>query len=194
MFRVGDTILSEEIATARFACDITRCKGACCVVGESGAPVAKDEIPALRRAARELRTEMREESIEAIDEHGLIQEDDWGGHEITCASDGACVFVEYDENGVAGCLIQRAFQEGRFNWEKPVSCHLYPIRLRKIAGMEYANFEYIPSLCGAGCDRGEEQGIYLSQFLERALVRRYGQVWYDEFEEMCQAVRERGRA
>ena len=164
------------------------------MVGEAGAPVAKSEIPALERAARELKNEMREEAVEAVEERGLILGSEQDGYEITCAGDGACVFVEYDENGVAGCLIQRAFQEGRFNWEKPISCHLYPIRLRKIAGMEYANFEYIPSLCGAGCDRGEEEGIYLSHYLERAMVRRYGRSWYDEFEEMCQAVRERGRA
>lgn len=188
MFRIGNTILSEEIATAKFACDVTRCKGACCVVGESGAPVSKDEIPVLKKAFRQLEKELTGDALDAIRKDGLIQKDEHGS-QLACTENGECVFVNYTEQGVAECIIQRAWFENRFDWEKPISCHLYPVRLKNIAGMEYANFEYIPDLCSSGCENGNDSGTYLSDFLERALVRRYGQVWYKEFEIVCNGVR-----
>lgn len=191
MFRVGDTILSEEIATRKFACDVSRCKGACCFVGDAGAPVSKEEIPALRKAYKMLEDELRPEAREAVRREGLIHKKPGkeAEYEINCVNDEACVFVQYDENGIAECAIQKAFYEKRLNWEKPISCHLYPVRLKRIAGMEYANFEYIPDLCSAACERGEDEGIYLSDFLEKALTRRYGQKWVQQFLLACREIR-----
>lgn len=189
MFRVGDTILSEDIATAKFACDVTRCNGACCVVGESGAPLSKKEIPVIKKAFRKLKNELRPEAVQAVEDEGLIQGDEKNGFEISCVNEGECVFVDYDDRGIAECTIQRAYYQKRLNWEKPISCHLYPVRLKKIGGMEFANFEYIPELCSAGCANGKENGIYLSDFLESALVRRYGREWFDQFINRCKEVR-----
>lgn len=189
MFRVGATILSEDIATAKFACDVTRCNGACCVVGESGAPLSKSEIPVIKKAFRELKNELRPEAVQAVEDQGLIQGDEKNGFEISCVNEGECVFVDYDDRGIAECTIQRAYYQKRLNWEKPISCHLYPVRLKKIGGMEFANFEYIPELCSAGCANGTENGIYLSDFLESALVRRYGREWFDQFINRCKEVR-----
>jgi len=192
MFQVGNTILSDRIATARFACDVTRCKGSCCVVGESGAPVTREEIPVLEKAYRQLREELRKESVELVEKEGLIQGDQASGYEIACVNDGECVFVTYDDEGVANCAIQRAWYRGDFPWEKPISCHLYPIRLSRIAGLEYANFEYIPELCGAGCEHGEQTGTWLSGFLKPALERRFGKAWVKEFEKRCNEIRGEG--
>jgi len=189
MFRVGDTILSEDIATARFACDVTRCKGACCVVGESGAPLSKKEIPVIKKAYRKLKDELSPEAVQTVEDRGLIQGDTKNGFEISCVNEGRCVFVDFNDNGIAVCTIQRAYYQNKFDWEKPISCHLYPVRLKKIGGMEFANFEYIPELCSAGCANGKETGIYLSAFLESALVRRYGREWYDQFIDRCNEVR-----
>ena len=185
MFRIGDTILNDDIATAKFACDVTRCKGACCVVGESGAPISKKEIPAVKKAYKLLKDELSPEAVKTVEKKGLIQGDDEKGYEISCIDERECVFVDYIDENIAVCSIQRAYFQGRFGWEKPVSCHLYPVRLKKIAGLEYANFEYIPDMCSAGCSNGEQEGIYLADFLENALVRRYGQEWFDEFIEVC---------
>lgn len=193
MFRVEDTILSEEIATEKFACDVSRCKGACCFVGDAGAPVSKEEIPALRKAYKMLVNELRPEARQAVERDGLIigKEDKNDGYEINCVNGEECVFVQYNENDVAECAIQKAYYENRLNWEKPVSCHLFPVRLKRIAGMDYANFEYIPELCSAACDRGEAEGIYLSEFLEKAFTRRYGNEWFQQFSESCQEIRNR---
>lgn len=189
MIRVEDVILSEDIATAKFACNISRCKGACCVVGDAGAPVSRQEIPVLNKAFRQLKDYLDPEAVQKAEREGVVVRNQENGFEINCIESGECIFVEKDENGIATCAIQSAFYEGRFNWEKPISCHLYPVRLKHISGFDYANFEYIPELCSAGCDRGEEEGIYLADFLEAALVRRYGRDWYNNFLSACREVR-----
>jgi len=189
MIRVQDVILSEDIATAQFACDISKCKGACCVVGDAGAPVSRDEIPVLRKAFRELQDKLDPEAVQKADREGVVLGDAENGFEINCIDSGECIFVEKSDNGVATCAVQNAYYKGRFNWEKPISCHLYPVRLKHIAGMDYANFEYIPDLCSAGCRNGEDRGIYLSDFLKTALIRRYGEKWYSEFIDACMEVR-----
>lgn len=194
MFRVQNVILSEDIATSKFACDISRCKGACCVVGDAGAPVEKGEIPILQKAFRLLKERLNSDALRAVEEKGVVQKDSKGQYEITCVDDSDCIFVEKDEKGIATCAIQNAYYHGEINWEKPLSCHLYPIRLKKISGIDFANFEYIPDMCAAGCDNGRKEGIYLSEFLEKALKRRYGTDWYREFITACEEVRTRQRS
>jgi hypothetical protein len=188
MFKIGDVLLSDDIAHARFACDVTRCKGACCVVGNAGAPVLASEVPVLNRAFETLKETLPEAAVQAVGKHGVVQRNDRHGLELTCVNDGECVFVTM-QDGVAHCAIQKAWYEGRFDWEKPISCHLYPIRLKKIHDLEIANFEYIPEMCGAACERGDKEGIWLSDFLKAPLQRRYGEAWYAAFSDACEAIR-----
>lgn len=189
MFRVGDVILSEDIATAKFACDITRCKGACCVIGDAGAPVHKNEIPVLRKAFNILKDRLAPEAVDIVEAEGVVKGDSKSGYEVNCVENRECIFVQKDENGIATCAIQSAYYNGEINWEKPLSCHLYPVRMKEIAGMEYANFEYIESLCSTACDNGEKTGTYLSDFLKSALSRRYGEDWISEFDDRCKELR-----
>lgn len=191
MIRVEDVILSEDIASAKFACDISKCKGACCVVGDAGAPVNRDEIPVLRKAFKKLKHTLHPEAVSKAELEGVVLGDGENGFEINCIETGECIFVQKNELGVATCAIQNAYYSGEFNWEKPISCHLYPIRLKRIGGLDYANFEYIPDLCSAGCEQGEDSGTYLSEFLQTALIRRYGEDWYTKFVETCKEVRNR---
>lgn len=191
MFKIQNTILTEEIATAKFSCDLPRCKGACCVVGDAGAPVVKDEIPVLHKAYRLLKDELRPEAVEVAEREGVVIGSEKSGYEIACVNDAECVFVNYDENDVSYCSIQKAYFEGRIDWEKPLSCHLFPVRLKKIADFDYANFEYVDKLCSAACDKGSKEGIYLSDFLEKPLTRRYGEDWFDEFKAACNYIREK---
>lgn len=193
MFKVQDTILSEDIATAKFSCDLSRCKGACCVVGDAGAPVSVDELPVLRKAFNLLKDELRDRAREIVAKEGLIKGNNNKGYELNCTDEKECVFVTYTDDGVAHCAIQKAFYEGRINWEKPLSCHLYPVRLKRIQDFDYANFEYMPSLCSAGCEKGKREGTWLSDFLEAPLVRRYGEEWYDEFIAACEEIRNKDR-
>lgn len=159
------------------------------MIGDAGAPVNKEEIPVLRKAFQQLKGELDPEAVSLAEKKGVVQGDAKAGYEISCVDSGECIFVQKDENGTATCAIQNAYYEGRFSWEKPISCHLYPVRLKNIAGFDYANFEYIPELCAAGCRRGEDEGIYLADFLKDALVRRYGAGWYRDFLTACEEVR-----
>jgi hypothetical protein len=191
MFKVRNTILSDDIATAKFACEVHTCKGACCVVGNAGAPVNRNEIPVLKKAYKLLKDELRSRAREVVEEEGLILGTNTEGFEINCTDGKECVFVTYAEDGVAKCKIQEAYYEGRLNWEKPLSCHLFPVRLKRILDFDYANFEYVPSLCSSGCERGQREGVYLSDFLRAPLTRRYGKGWYNEFLRACDDVRKK---
>lgn len=191
MFKVQNTILSDDIATAKFACDLPRCKGACCVVGDAGAPVAKKEIPVLHKAYHQLKGELRPEAVEVAERDGVVIGSSKKGYEIATVDKKECIFVQYDEQEVAYCAIQKAYFEGRFGWEKPISCHLFPVRLKRIVDFDYANFEYVPTLCSAACEKGAKEDVHLAEFLEKPLVRRYGRDWYDEFLAACRTIREK---
>ncbi|HKI44846.1 MAG TPA: DUF3109 family protein [Balneolales bacterium] len=194
MFQIQNVLLSDDIPFVKFACDLPRCKGACCVVGDAGAPVTREEIPILRKAFRELKDELRARAREVADNEGIIRDANTDDPEINCTDGEECIFVKYDENGIANCAIQQAYDEGRFPWMKPLSCHLFPLRVQTIGGMDFVNYQYIPSLCSAACSRGKKEGIYLSDFLKDALIRRYGHEWYDEFEAACEHIRTRKSA
>lgn len=190
MIRVHDVIFSEDIATAKFACNISLCKGACCVIGDAGAPVKKEEIPVLNKAWKIVKDRLSTDAVRRVEERGVVFGSDRTGYEISCVDSGECVFVEKDENGVATCAIQSAYFRGELNWEKPISCHLYPIRLKRIGDFDYANFEYEPGLCSTACENGKKEGIYLADFLKFSLIRRYGESWYEDFQDACREHRE----
>ena len=190
MLKVKDTILSEDIATAKFACDLPKCKGACCVVGDAGAPVSKEEIPILHKAYHLLKDELNPEAVAVAEREGVVVGSEKVGYEISCVKSAECIFAKYGEDDVAYCSIQKAYFDDRISWEKPLSCHLFPVRLKKIAGFDYANFEYVPKLCSAACSKGEDEDVYLAEFLEKPLVRRYGLDWYEEFLAACKYIRE----
>jgi len=190
MFKVQNTILSDDIATSKFACDIPKCKGACCVVGDAGAPVSKEEIPVLHKAYKLLKDELMPQSVAVAEREGVVIGSAKKGYEIATVNQQECIFVKYDENEVAYCAIQKAYFEGRIKWEKPLSCHLFPVRLKHIAGFDYANFEYVHKLCSAACEKAKREDIYLAEFLEKPLVRRYGKTWFREFIESCMQIRQ----
>lgn len=190
MFQVQHTIISDELATFHFACDLGRCKGGCCVIGDAGAPVTGNEIPILNKAWKQLQGDMRPRAREVVKAEGLIK-NQYHDPELNCTDGEECVFVTYDEDAVALCGIQKAWMEERLDWMKPLSCHLFPVRVMKMGGLEYLNVEYVPSLCSPACERGACEGILLSDFLEDAFLRAYGETWYREFKKACEEVREK---
>ncbi len=190
VFFVGDTIISDDVATFKFVCDLGRCKGACCVVGDAGAPVKGSELPVLRRAWEQLKDTLRPEAVAVVESEGLYK-NNGQGYELSCTEGAECVFVVYDGAGVATCAIQQAYDAGDFSWPKPISCHLFPVRVTKLANHDMLNMEYIPSICSAACDKGERSGVGLAEFLREPLVRVYGNDWYNDFMEAVRDVRSR---
>ncbi|MDI6400851.1 DUF3109 family protein [Balneolaceae bacterium ANBcel3] len=188
MFQVQHCLISDDIATFMFACDLSQCKGNCCVVGDAGAPVHPNEIPVLNKAWRLLKEEMRDRAKQIVDVHGLIT-NSYKAPELNCTDGAECVFVIYGEDGIARCGIEKAWEEGRLDWRKPISCHLFPVRIMHVGEQHFLNLEYVPSLCQSGCSRGKKEGIYLSEFLKEPLIRAYGEAWFLEFRKACEEVR-----
>jgi hypothetical protein len=188
MFQVQNALISSDIATAKFACHLTACKGACCVVGDAGAPVTRSEVPILNDAFDLLIDELSEDAVNIVVEEGLIKQSS-DGLELACVNNEACVFVTQRSDEVALCAIQKAFYEGKISWEKPLSCHLFPIRIMNIGTMDFLNFEFVPEICTPGAEHGNESNTYLAEYLETPLTRKYGAVWYAEFLETCKYIR-----
>jgi hypothetical protein len=182
MFSVRNITVGASITDAKFACNLSRCKGACCTMpGPKGAPLTEDETHEIEKAFPLIKKYLNEDHLRAIDERGLVER---SGGEITtnCFEHRACVFVTY-ENGIAKCSFEKAFFQNEIGWRKPLSCHLFPIRVDH-GFDDYLRYESIPE-CAPAVERGQAESIELSDFLKAALVRMYGEDWYEEFRKEC---------
>lgn len=182
MFIIGEAVIDDAVARASFCCDLDKCKGACCCIeGGRGAPLEDDEILEIEKAYPVVKQYLGEKHLTAIERLGLY-EGVPGNFATTCIDRRECVFVLY-ENGIARCSFEKAFTDGRTDWRKPISCHLFPIRIR-YNGRDIVRYEQIDE-CQAGRELGETGEIRLHKFLKEALTRKYGQQWYEEFLMHC---------
>lgn len=181
MFAVDHILVSDELLTAAFACNLGACHGGCCVQGDSGAPLEPDERAELEKVFPAIRHDLRPEALKVIEREGVWEETGPDTYATTCVDGAECVFVTYD-GPVAKCSIQKAYFEGRVDWPKPVSCHLYPIRVEEYGEIETLNYEQI-DLCEPGRRFGKKQGSLLADYLKEPLIRKYGEEWYDRFRE-----------
>lgn len=179
MVIIQDILISDAIFTEQFICNLTACKGACCVEGDYGAPLEKEELPLLDQAAEATKPYLRPESVAALDKKGAytyaddIQE--WG----TALLNGKeCVFTIF-ENGIAKCGIEKAWLEGKTEFRKPISCYLYPIRVIKRTGFEAINYDEW-DICSAACQLGKEKKVAVYEFLKEPLIAKYGKDFYEE--------------
>jgi len=185
---VGNILISDDVVNAPFSCNLGACKGACCVQGDSGAPLEPEELEAVENALEVVRPTLRKEALAVIDAQGAWEETNPGYYATTCVGDAECVFVVYD-GSVAKCSIQKAFHEGKLDFEKPISCHLYPIRIEDLGDYEALNYE-TASMCAPAIPHGKRTGMLLPNFLRDPLVRKYGESWYRDFVDACEARRE----
>lgn len=188
VFSVQETTIDTVVATAKFACDLSQCKGACCTMpGPRGAPLMEEEIEEIEKAFPLVRKYLNAEHLNAIDERGLVDRSN-GGATTPCVSYRACVFVTY-EGGIAKCAFEKAYFNKEIGWRKPLSCHLFPIRVDR-GFHDHLRYESI-SECSPAVQQGKEGNFYLSHFLRDALVRLYDEAWYDEFKQACIAERQK---
>ena len=180
------TLISEDLFEKRFVCDLNACKGACCVAGESGAPLEKDEQVLLKKLWPKIKPYIPEKGQRAIEAHGVSEVDDDGDLVTTLVEGrGECAFTFF-ENGVALCGIEKAWKDGAVPFRKPISCHLYPIRVVKLAEHDGLNYHKWP-ICKPACTCGAKLDVPVFRFLKGALTRAYGKEWYDELEEVYAA-------
>ncbi len=178
---VEDKIVSQDINTKLFSCDISKCRGACCIEGDSGAPTDIDEALILEDPNFLLSVfeYLSPEGQLAIKKKGPIYLDkETGTLKITLRKDTACAFVRF-ENGMATCAIEKAWLNKKITFRKPISCHLYPIRISKINGLDCLNYEQW-DICKQACIRGEKKGIRVIDFCKEAIIRKYGTLFYNE--------------
>ena len=186
MIIVGNTLVSEDLFDQQFVCDLNACKGACCIEGESGAPLEQDELLRIDENLEAVKPFMRQEGIQAMDKSGPYVVDDDGDFVTALVSKhGECVFVNFDEKGIAKCALEQAFNAGATNWKKPISCHLYPVRLAKLT--EYVAVNYHKwQVCDPACACGKSLKVPVYKFLREPLIRRFGEDWFAELEEVAQ--------
>ena len=178
MLAVENTLISESILEKKFVCDLNACKGECCVAGDSGAPLEKDELPILDSILEKVKPYMVKNGVKAIEKHGAYVIDGDGDYTTTLVSEGAeCAFVLFDENKIAKCAIEQAYREGKINWQKPISCHLYPIRISKLKNFTALNYHYW-KICKPACDCGNKLDVPVYKFLKEPLIRKFGEKWY----------------
>jgi hypothetical protein len=185
MIIVGQTLVSEDLFDEQFVCDLSACKGACCVEGESGAPLEQDELLRIDENLDAVLPFMRQEGIRALKENGPYTVDSDGDFVTSLVGNhGECVFVTFDEMGIAKCALEQAYNAGATGWKKPISCHLYPVRLAKLT--EYVAVNYHRwQVCEPACACGKSLQVPVYRFLKEPLIRRFGEAWYAELEEVA---------
>lgn len=183
LIEIDDKVISLEIFSKKFVCDLNACKGACCIEGDSGAPITAEEVSILEEDLEKIKPFMRPEGIAAVEDTGVFYMD-WDNEMVTTlVNEKECAFVFFDEKGITKCAIEQAHKEGVTDFKKPISCHLYPIRTAKFKEFEALNYNEW-SICSPACSLGEALGVKVYQFLKEPLIRAYGEEFYKELEEV----------
>lgn len=186
MLAIQSTLVSEEIIEKHFVCDLHACKGACCVKGDYGAPLEEDELEQLEKVYPKVKPYLTEPGVKAIEKQGkyiLYEKKEW----VTPLISGReCAYTIFDK-GVAKCGIEKAYFDGKIEFRKPVSCHLYPIRINKMKNaVEAINYDKW-SICKPACKLGDALKVPIYKFLKDSLTRKFGEEWYRELEVAAEA-------
>lgn len=181
MILIEDTVISDDIAEKFFVCNLEKCKGACCVEGDLGAPLEEVELPILDEIYEAVKPYLSKEGIEAIEKQGKYILDEEGDYSTTTIDNNECAYAIYDERGVLKCGIEQAYLDGKIDFKKPISCHLYPIRITKYDHYHALNYDRW-SICSAACELGEQLSVPVYKFLKEPLIRAFGEDWYKELE------------
>ena len=178
MIQIEDKIISLDIFETYFFCDLSACKGSCCVEGDSGAPLLYEEKKILEEIYEKVKPYMSKEGKVEVEKNGVSTIDKDGDLTTTLVKNKECSFVIF-ENGIAKCSIEKAYNNGSIEFKKPISCHLFPIRIAEYPDFEAVNYEKI-KICKPACDCGSKLKIPLFVFLKEPLIRKYGKSWYEE--------------
>jgi hypothetical protein len=183
-FEIDKKIVSSSILEEAFTCDLNKCHGACCVAGDAGAPLEKEETKILEEIYPLIKDGLRPEGLKAIEEQGTWIHDDDDEFATPLVDGNECAYVVFDGKK-ALCGIEKAWREGKINFQKPVSCHLYPIRVRKYRSGWYAvNYDEW-SICAPACELGKSLKVKVYEFAKDAIVRKFGEGFYEELEEVA---------
>ncbi|HUH74060.1 MAG TPA: DUF3109 family protein [Chitinophagales bacterium] len=185
MILIDDILISDDVIETQFVCNLKACKGACCIEGDSGAPIEEDEIELLQESIEHILPYLTPEGRKAIEEQGvyIVEEDDeYTGLATPLINGGACAYIAYKPDGVVTCGIEEAYNDGKINFRKPISCHLYPIRIKNydtVIGVNYDEWD----ICSDACTLGKTLKVPVYVFLKDALIRKFGTEFYKVLEQ-----------
>lgn len=189
MIEIDDKIVSTDLLTDCFSCDLSRCKGICCVEGNAGAPLEMEEVDLIEEEWENFRPYMTPEGIAAIEQQGFMVVDADGDYTTPLVNDAECAY-SFEENGITFCAIERAWREGKCGFRKPISCHLYPIRVARFSngtiGLNYHRW----NVCRSAVECGRKLGTPIYQSLKEPIIRAYGEEFYQRLEEAANLIKE----
>lgn len=189
MIAIDNVLLSDEVVEEHFVCDLNKCKGGCCVDGDCGAPLTEEETKIIARIYPKIKSYLLPEYIAEIEKQGTHTTDDQYGYVTPTVNGGICVYGYTDELGIVKCGIEKAWKEGKVKFRKPISCHLYPIRIISHPGYEAVNYEPRPSLCKPACKLGDKLKVPVYVFLKEALIRKYGEEFYEGLDAVAKKLK-----
>lgn len=178
MILIDDVLISDEILQEEFVCNLDKCKGGCCVDGDAGAPLLKNELSTLKRVYPKVKKYLSEQAIKEIEKVGIYTQDEDFEYVTPDINKGVCVYGYEDDKGVVKCAIEKAYNNGEVSFKKPISCHLFPIRVTKKDNFEAWNYEPRQILCSAACKLGKELAVPVYVFLKDAIIRAKGEDFY----------------
>lgn len=178
MIQIGDTLVSLDLIERYFCCDLALCKGACCVEGDAGAPLEKEELETLKRIVPVVWDYLSAKAKKIINRQGIGYMDSENEMVTSLVNGRDCVFTCYEVNGICRCAIEKAYREGRTDFVKPASCRLYPVRVKRYKDYQAVNYHRYKVCCNAETN-GKQKGMRLYQFLREPLTCKFGKEWYD---------------
>lgn len=181
MIQIEDTLVSLDVIERCFICDLSHCKGACCIDGDSGAPLEESEVAELEKILPAVWDDLSPAAQEVVRRQGVAYKDIEGDTVTSIVNNKDCVFTCYDGEGICQCAIEKAFREGRVDFYKPISCHLYPVRVTNYAGFRAVNFHKW-EVCRAAEILGQREKLPVYKFLKVPLIRKFGESWYQTLE------------
>lgn len=190
MYQIGDVLISDEVLTERFVCDLENCMGACCIEGDAGAPVDLDEIMQIEEVLPIIWDQLSIPARKVINKQGVAYTDPEGQLVTSIVNNKDCVFTCYDEKGCCFCALEKAYREGETRFYKPLSCHLYPIRHKKVGDLDALNYHQW-EVCKAAVLLGQKKDVRVYEFLKEPLIRKFGEAWYQELTEAVEELKRR---
>lgn len=185
MLRIGDTIFSLDIIEKKFSCDLQHCRGVCCRYGDSGAPLTDEEVEMLEEILPEVKSYLGGDGISAIEEQGTSITDSDNDKVTPLIDNMDCAYSVFDGE-ILMCGIEKAWSEGKISFRKPLSCHLFPLRIKQFSGFTAVNYQEL-SICSGGREAGNRDGLFLYEFLKEPMIRAFGEEMYNE---LCLAARQ----
>lgn len=179
MIAIDDILISDQVVEEQFVCDLEKCKGGCCVDGDAGAPLDSDELKELNEVYNAVLPYLSEESRKKLESEGKYIYDREFGWVTPTISNGMCAYGLVDKNGIVKCGIEQACNDGKTSWKKPISCHLFPIRIKKTKKGDLVNYAPREDLCSAACLLGKKLKMPVYQFLKEPIIRKYGKGFYE---------------